>query len=219
MAVLARPREARIVAQIVTGAVVPPAPPAEKPRLATTPDAARLVASAEAQVGVTRRYDPAYVALAFLGGDVASDRGVCSDVLIRALRTAHGIDLQLAVNRDMKSAFTAYPALWGLTRPDSNIDHRRVPNLETFLTRAGARVPLGRTGADFLPDDIVTSRVPGNRPHVMIVTDCLAPDGTPMVVHNIGAGTRIEAALFDHDLTAQFRLTPALIAGLARTAD
>ena len=116
----------------------------------------RLTAAAREQVGVTVIYDPAYVQLEFPGGDLPRDRGVCTDVVIRALRDGWGIDLQLAVNRDMKAEFSAYPGLWGLTRTDRNIDHRRVPNLQTFFARIGAEVPLEDGPTPFLPGDIVT---------------------------------------------------------------
>lgn len=173
----------------------------------------RLTAAARDQVGVTLTYDPAYVALTFPGGDLPRDRGVCTDVVIRALRDAWGIDLQLAVNRDMKAAFDTYPALWGLDRPDRNIDHRRVPNLARLLQRMGAELPLSSDPAAFLPGDIVTSMLPGNLPHVMIVTDRPGAQA-PMVVHNIGAGTRVEDRLFDYPLTGHFRPGPEVLARL-----
>lgn len=210
---LAFPREATLIWQVVGAEIVTPVPP-EAPRRAATPEAMRLIAAAEGQVGVTLRYDPAYVRLAFPGGDIGPERGVCTDVVIRALRNAYGIDLQLAVNRDMKGHFAAYPALWGLTRPDANIDHRRVPNLETLLTRMGARLDLASDPTRFEPGDIVTSRLPGNLPHIMIVTDRIGKSGAPMVAHNIGAGARVEDALFDYPLKAQFRLTPDALARL-----
>lgn len=167
-----------------------------------------LIAAARAQVGVTTIYDPAYVALAFPGGDLPRDRGVCTDVIIRAFRDAWGIDLQRAVNRDMRRAFAAYPALWGLSRTDRSIDHRRVPNLETFLTRAGAA--LG-PGAETLPGDLVTVRLPGNLPHVMIVSDRRSADGgRPLALHNIGNGVREEDALDRYPRVAHFRVTPAV---------
>ena len=179
----------------------------------TTEAARALIRAAERQVGVTVTYDPAYVALTFPGGDVPPDRGVCTDVLIRALRVAHGIDLQAAVNADMKAHFSDYPANWGLTRTDRNIDHRRVPNLARLLQRMGAELPLSTDPAAFRPGDVVTSMLPGNLPHVMIVTD-RPGSGALMVVHNIGAGARIEDRLFDYPLTGHFRLTPEVLARL-----
>jgi uncharacterized protein len=178
--------------------------------LAGTEAGLALVVAAAGQVGVTRSYDPSYVSMDFPGGDVPADRGVCTDVLIRALRAGWGIDLQLAVNRDMKAAFSAYPKTWGLRGTDRNIDHRRVPNLETLFRRIGAEAPDG----SFQPGDIVTSRLPGNLPHVMIVSHRLAAGGHPMVIHNIGAGAREEDALFDHPHVGHFRLQDAARARL-----
>ena len=179
-----------------------------------TPEAAALIRAAEGQVGVTTVYDPAYVTLAFPGGDVPADRGVCTDVLVRALRLAHGVDLQAAVNADMKAHFAKYPANWGLSRTDRNIDHRRVLNLQTLLRRMGAELDLSSDPQAFLPGDVVTSTLPGNLPHLMIVTDRMGADGARMVVHNIGAGARIEDRLFEYPLTGHYRLTPEVLARL-----
>ncbi|MFY0635863.1 MAG: DUF1287 domain-containing protein [Vannielia sp.] len=166
-----------------------------------------LAAAAQAQVGVTTIYDPAYVGLAFPGGDLPRERGVCTDVVIRALRDAWGLDLQAAVNADMKAAFAAYPKIWGLSSTDRNIDHRRVPNLETLFTRAGAGLPLVTDPAAFRPGDVVSFRLTGSGlPHIGIISSNSAPDGTPLVTHNIGAGARTEDMLFDHPMTGHFRL-------------
>ena len=169
----------------------------------------RLTAAARDQVGVTVTYDPTYVPLEFPGGDLPRDRGVCTDVVIRALRDAWGIDLQLAVNRDMKAEFAAYPALWGLTRPDRNIDHRRVPNLQTFLARIGAEVPLTDGPTPYLPGDIVTWTLPGNLAHIGIVSDRRTADGTPLILHNIGAGAKEEDILFAYPMTGHYRIGAA----------
>lgn len=166
----------------------------------------RLTAAARDQVGVTVTYDPSYVRLAFPGGDLPRDRGVCTDVVIRALRDGWGIDLQLAVNRDMSTDFGAYPALWGLTRPDRNIDHRRVPNLQALFARIGAEVPLQDGPAPYLPGDIVTWTLPGNLDHIGIVSDRLGPDGTPLVLHNIGRGAQEEDILFAYPMTGHYRI-------------
>ncbi len=180
--------------------------------LDATPEAQALIRAAEGQVGITTTYDPAYVTLAFPGGDVPADRGVCTDVVIRALRVAYGIDLQAAVNRDMKADFAAYPKNWGLKTTDRNIDHRRVPNLQTFLTRMGAEVTGG-----FEPGDIVTTMLPGNLPHILIVTDRMGTNA-PMIVHNIGAGTRVEDRLFDHPHTGHYRLGSQVLARIRAIA-
>ncbi len=165
----------------------------------------RLPELARRQIGVTTEYDPAYVTLRYPGGDVPQDRGVCTDVVIRALRGI-GIDLQKAVHEDMKKAFSAYPRNWGLTKPDKNIDHRRVPNLRTYFKRRGWELPLTRRAADYHPGDLVTCTVAGSLPHIMIVSDCRAEDGTPLIIHNIGAGTEEEDALFAFPLTGHYRI-------------
>ena len=199
------PSQLRVATQVAWAQVAVSSLPEADP-LAATPEAKALIRAAEGQVGVVTTYDPAYVALEFPGGDVAPDRGVCTDVLIRALRVAHGIDLQAAVNRDMKANFAEYPANWGLKTTDRNIDHRRVPNLQTFLARMGAEVT-----DDFLPGDIVTSLLPGNLPHILIVTGRRGAQD-PMIVHNIGAGTRVEDRLFEFPHTGHYRLSPAVLA-------
>lgn len=166
----------------------------------------RLTAAARDQVGVTVIHDPSYARLDFPGGDIPRDRGVCTDVVIRALRDGWGIDLQLAVNRDMKADFAAYPALWGLSKTDRNIDHRRVPNLQTLFARIGAEVPLEDGPTPYLPGDIVTWKLPGNLDHIGIVSDQLGPDGTPLILHNIGGGAQEEDILFTFPMTGHYRI-------------
>ena len=165
---------------------------------------ATLVDHARAQIGRTVSYDPAYVVLAYPGGDVPLDRGVCTDVVVRAWRGL-GVDLQKLVHEDMGANFAAYPKNWGLKRPDRNIDHRRVPNLATFLKRRGAALPVTKKAADYRPGDIVTCTVPPALPHIMIVSDQKDASGTPLVIHNIGSGAREEARLFEFPLTGHFR--------------
>jgi uncharacterized protein len=166
----------------------------------------RLTAAARDQVGVTVTYDPGYAKLEFPGGDVPRDRGVCTDVVIRALRDGWGIDLQLAVNRDMKANFSAYPPLWGLATTDRNIDHRRVPNLQTLFARIGAEVPLEEGPTPYLPGDIVSWKLPGNLDHIGIVSDRLSADGTPLILHNIGRGAQEEDILFAYPMTGHYRI-------------
>jgi len=113
------------------------------------------------------------------------------------------------VNRDMKADFAAYPALWGLSRPDRNIDHRRVPNLQALLSRIGAELPLTEDPVPYLPGDIVTWMLPGNLPHIGIVSDQRAADGTPLVLHNIGSGAREEDILFAFPMTGHYRIGAA----------
>jgi uncharacterized protein YijF (DUF1287 family) len=168
--------------------------------------AEKLVAAARKQVGVTLTYDAAYSRLDYPGGDVPRERGVCTDVLVRAYRDGLGIDLQVLVHEDMRRAFSAYPALWGLKKTDRNIDHRRVPNLQAFFKRAGAAVAVSENGADYLPGDIVSQMLPGNLPHIGIVADERSSDGSrPLVVHNIGAGARLEDVLFVYRITGHYR--------------
>lgn len=163
-----------------------------------------LISSAREQIGITRYYDPAYVVLSYPGGDVPIERGVCTDVLIRALRQQN-IDLQVLVNQDMKSHFSQYPKIWGLKSTDRNIDHRRVPNLETFFTRQKMKRTEIQQASDFKPGDIVTWRLPGNLPHIGIVSDRYAKTGNPLIIHNVGRGTQEEDVLFSWPITAHFR--------------
>jgi uncharacterized protein len=166
---------------------------------------ARLVAAAAAQTGQNVRYDGAYRRIPYPMGDVPSDVGVCTDVVIRAYR-AVGIDLQQRVHEDMRAAFSAYPRAWGLARPDPNIDHRRVPNLRTFFERRGTARPRSSTPSDYAPGDLVTWLLPGNLPHIGLVSDRRSPDGSrPLIVHNIGRGPEIEDMLFAYPMTGHYR--------------
>ena len=166
---------------------------------------AKILTAARKQVGVTLSYDPAYVTLAYPGGDVPREKGVCTDVVIRALRDGLSQDLQKLVHEDMKANFSAYPKNWGLSRPDKNIDHRRVPNLQAYFKRSGYRVADTKDVTKFLPGDLVTCTVPPNLPHVMIVSDKKTDGGVPLVIHNIGAGAREEDVLFTYPLTGHYR--------------
>lgn len=163
-----------------------------------------LVAAAESQVGVTVMYDPSYQKLSYPGGDVPIERGVCTDVVVRAYRKL-GVDLQVLVNRDMQRAWSAYPRKWGLRRPDPNIDHRRVPNLATFFARHGIALPVSGDASDYQPGDIVVWELPGALPHIGIVSHKRSARGVPLIVHNIGWGTRIEDVLFTYRITGHFR--------------
>ena len=163
--------------------------------------AATLIAAARRQVGVTLAYDPGYTSLRFPGGDVPRAKGVCTDVVVRAYRDAFDLDLQALVNADMRRAFAAYPRRWGLRRPDASIDHRRVPNLQVFLSRQGARLPLPADARGWRPGDLFTSLIGGRLPHIGIVSD----RGPGWVIHNIGAGAREEPMLYAHQLTGRFR--------------
>ena len=166
----------------------------------------KVLENAHAQVGTTILYDPAYVDLKYPGGDVPADRGVCTDVVIRAFRAA-GIDLQQTVHEDMKAHFSAYPKNWGLSRPDTNIDHRRVPNLMTFFTRQGKSLPVTATAADYQPGDVVTWSIPGGVPHIGLVVAETSPDDQTrhLMIHNIGAGAKMEDVLFGFKVIGHYR--------------
>ena len=180
-----------------------------KPFAPVKPWAAKLISAAESQVGRTVNYDGAYVKLAYPMGDIPAETGVCTDVIVRAYREAFGIDLQRLVHEDMKRSFGSYPKIWGLKRPDKNIDHRRVPNLERYFARRRASLPISRFGKDYLPGDLVSQRLPGNLPHIAIVSQRPSRDGErPLIIHNIGAGTQIEDRLLDFKITGHFRFSP-----------
>lgn len=175
------------------------------PMRASPEQAQAVVAAARAQVGKTTLYDPAYVRLGYPGGDVPLERGVCTDVVIRAFR-ALGVDLQQLVHDDMKSAFRAYPQQWGLARPDPNIDHRRVPNLMTFFRRRGKELPHGNDATFYEPGDVVAWRLPNGLLHIGVVADTRTSDGSrPLLVHNIGAGARLEDVLFAYEIIGHYR--------------
>lgn len=153
------------------------------------------------------RYDGTYHSIPYPNGDVPSHIGVCTDVIIRVYRKL-GIDLQQKVHEDMKANFSAYPSkkIWGLGKPDSNIDHRRVPNLQTFFSRHGQRLPITPHAKDYTPGNLVTWMLPGNLPHIGIVIDQRSSDGKrPLIVHNIGEGPKSEDILFKYRITGHYR--------------
>lgn len=192
---------ARFLSEPPSASTPPPAPPLAS--LAAFP--ARVAAGAELRAARPETYDPSYVRLAYPMGDVPDDRGVCSDTVVRAFRHA-GVDLQVEVHVDMLADFQAYPQLWGLRRPDANIDHRRVPNLETFFRRKGGALRPSDRAADYLPGDVVSWRLtPSGLPHIGIVARASADQ--PLVVHNIGAGSRLEAVLFAWPRAGWFRFS------------
>lgn len=150
------------------------------------------------------RYDPDYTQIAYPNGDVAKDRGVCTDVVIRSYRKL-GIDLQKEVHQDMAANFAKYPKSWGLRSTDTNIDHRRVPNLEVFFTRKGTSLPVTTKAADYKPGDVVSWRLPSGRPHIGIVVDKKGADGRYKMVHNIGFGQALEDCLFEYTINGHYR--------------
>jgi|JI10StandDraft_1071094.scaffolds.fasta_scaffold61362_2 uncharacterized protein YijF (DUF1287 family) len=174
---------------------------------ASIPFGLRLSAAAEERATHQVIYDAAYVQIPYPNGDVAPDRGVCSDEVVRAYRLL-GIDLQRLVHEDMRRAFNAYPNKWGLGRPDPNIDHRRVPNLAMFFKRQGASLPVSSRGLDYKPGDVVAFALPDGRPHIGLITERLSDDGErPLVLHNIGRGPQIEDMLFTLTITGRFHYT------------
>ena len=170
----------------------------------------QLLSSARLQIGKTVRYDGSYSAIAYPNGDVPIDKGVCTDVVIRAYRGLN-VDLQKLVHEDIKKNFSTYPSkkLWGLTSADSNIDHRRVPNLMTFFERRGAALSTDLDKDPPLPGDLLTWSLPGNLPHIGIVSDRQNLSGDQyLVIHNIGAGTKEEEVIGRFILTGHYRFRP-----------
>ncbi|MCC6070365.1 DUF1287 domain-containing protein [Massilia sp. GCM10020059] len=166
----------------------------------------QLVAAARQQIGVTIRYDGRYQRLAYPGGDVPMETGVCTDVVIRAYRRL-GIDLQEKVHRDMGAAWAEYPhpLKWGLKARDENIDHRRVLNLATFFRRHGTSLEPSQKPQDYIPGDIVAWLLPGALPHIGIVSNTRSGRGTPLIIHNIGAGAEESDVLFAYKITGHYR--------------
>jgi uncharacterized protein len=165
----------------------------------------QLVSAARKQTQTATRYDGSYTRIPYPMGDVPANRGVCTDVVIRAYR-AIGIDLQVLVHEDMRAHFGSYPRLWRLTKPDTNIDHRRVPNLQRFLERRGAKLATSNMATDYQPGDIVTWMLPGNLPHIGIVSERkTVANNRPLVIHNIGAGPAEEDMLFEYPISGHYR--------------
>lgn len=150
-------------------------------------------------------YDGSYQSLSYPEGDVADDRGVCTDLIIRSYR-ALGIDLQKEVHEDMVANFSDYPSLWQLSGPDANIDHRRVPNLQRFFERSGSDLPVTAAAADYQPGDLVTWMLPGNLPHIGIVGHRKSRDEQRhLIIHNVGRGPRQEDFLYEYPITGHYR--------------
>lgn len=171
---------------------------------------AKLAAAAIERTRQRVTYDGSYHRLAYPMGDVPASIGVCTDVVIRAYRAGLNIDLQQRVHEDMKRNFGKYPKIWGLSRPDTNIDHRRVPNLETFFKRHGETLPITDNPQDYRPGDLVTWRLTGTGlPHIGIVTDRRAPiTGNPIIAHNIGRGPELSNMLFNYRISGHFHYFP-----------
>ncbi len=163
---------------------------------------------AEAAVSLTKdrvRYDPAYFSIKYPNGDVPANKGVCTDVVIRAYRKL-GVDLQKKVHEDMEAHFGLYPKKWGLKRTDSNIDHRRVPNLMTYFTRYGQVKAISSKASDYLPGDVVCWSLGGAITHIGIVSNKKTSDGNRyLMVHNIGGGQMLEDCLFDYKIIGHYK--------------
>ncbi|PCK08219.1 MAG: DUF1287 domain-containing protein [Alteromonadaceae bacterium] len=156
------------------------------------------------------RYDGAYFSIPYPNGDVPANIGVCTDLVIRSYR-AIGADLQTLVHEDMMANFGLYPSerIWSLTSTDRNIDHRRVPNLQVFFTRHGESLPITTKKHDYAPGDLVTWMLPGNRPHIGIITNQISPKTrNPLVAHNIGFGPKLDDALFTYPISGHYRYVP-----------
>lgn len=151
-------------------------------------------------------YDPRYFSIPYPNGDIPSNKGVCTDVIIRAYREI-GVDLQKEVHQDMKSNFNLYPKIWGLKTTDKNIDHRRVPNLMLYFKRKGAEKSITTNPKDYIPGDVVCWNLGGAITHIGIVVDKKSNDGKRyLIVHNIGAGQVLEDCLFDFKIIGHYRM-------------
>jgi uncharacterized protein YijF (DUF1287 family) len=157
-------------------------------------------------INLTKSYDPAYVVISYPNGDVPIEKGVCTDVVIRAFRNA-GVDLQKAVHDDMAKNFSVYPKKWGLKSPDTNIDHRRVPNLQTFFARKGKSLLVTDKAEDYRPGDVVSWDLDGKGvTHIGIVSNIWNESTeTYSIIHNIGGGTQKEDCLFNWKVTGHYR--------------
>ena len=155
-------------------------------------------------------YDGSYFSIDYPNGDIPSNKGVCTDVVIRAYRKL-GIDLQKEVHEDMKANFSKYPKIWGLRFTDKNIDHRRVPNLMTYFKRKGAAKPITQNANDYKPGAIVAWRLANGLTHIGVVINKKSKDGKRhLIVHNIGAGQVLEDCLFDFKIIGHYKYKTSL---------
>jgi uncharacterized protein YijF (DUF1287 family) len=164
-----------------------------------------VVEGAIEQTQYTLTYDPSYVKIDYPGGDLPLDKGVCADVIVRAFRKG-GVDLQKEVHEDMRRSFSAYPNKWGLRKPDTNIDHRRVPNLMTYFKRAQKALAITDDARDYLPGDVVAWELDNGLLHIGIVTNRKSQGGQNFsIVHNIGEGAKLEDVLFSWRIIGHYR--------------
>lgn len=165
----------------------------------------QLVKAAQERTKSNVRYDGSYLAIAYPMGDVPLSQGVCTDLIVRAYRTL-GVDLQQLVHEDMRANFSKYPNVWGLHSTDTNIDHRRVPNLQTFFSRQGKELKISQAVEDYLAGDLVTWMLPGNLPHIGIVSNEIVKNiKRPKIIHNIGSGPVEDDILFKYEITGHYR--------------
>lgn len=186
----------------------PPVVSTEKPPAAEigSPVIKALLESALEQTKITTGYTQDYFVIEYPNGDVPAETGACTDVVIRAFRKA-GVDLQKEVHEDMRANFTVYPKKWGLPKPDTNIDHRRVPNLQTYFTRKGKSLPVSLQAVKYKPGDVVTWDIDGKgMTHIGLVSNIWnETQRRYLIIHNIGNGTRIDDVLFTWKITGHFR--------------
>jgi len=194
-----RSYQRRVSEAVPPNPILKPLPPNASPQLK------QLIDGAVAQAGVTTGYDPSYIKIDYPGGDVATETGVCSDVVVRAFRKA-GVDLQKQVHEDMARAWSDYPKKWAASGPDANIDHRRVLNLMTYFTRERKSLAITSSRDDYLPGDVVAWDLGGGQDHIGIVTNIWSEsEKRCLVVHNIGAGARVEDVLFAWTIKGHYR--------------
>jgi hypothetical protein len=166
----------------------------------------RLAEAAVERTSQEVRYDPTYFVIPYPNGDVPAEVGVCTDEVIRSYRKL-GVDLQREVHEDIAKNFSAYPKKWGLKKPDTNIDHRRVPNLMVFFERKGASLPVTQKARDYRPGDVVSWDLGGGLTHIGLVVNVFS-EADPerlLIVHNIGAGPKMEDVLFNWTITGHYR--------------
>lgn len=171
-----------------------------------SPEIRKVLESAQEQIRTTREYTQQYFVIPYPNGDVPPETGACTDVIIRSFRKS-GVDLQKEVHEDMGVNFSAYPKKWGLTRTDSNIDHRRVPNLQTFFTRKGKSLPITNDSPNYKPGDVVTWDLDGKgMTHIGLVSNVWNEQTKRFsIIHNIGGGVNLEDRLFEWKVTGHYR--------------
>lgn len=179
-----------------------------KPKLndIENPAIKKMLESAVEQTTLTKSYDPSYTVLKYPNGDVPIEKGVCTDVVIRAMRNA-GVDLQKEVHEDMAANFSVYPKKWGLKKADSNIDHRRVPNLQTYFTRKGKSLPITDKSEDYKAGDIVAWDLDGKgMTHIGLVSNIYNENTKRfLIIHNIGGGATAEDRVFEWKIIGHYR--------------